>query len=127
MADPIWKRTSGKEKGRDGCRVSIPWSEATAHKNFKGLSAEIQEDATESMLNYYRKAIAMRKELCVNEEIEFVDAPNGVIGFKRGANWSVFTNFNETPVALPSGKVLISSAPIANGEIPASATVWLSN
>jgi alpha-glucosidase len=127
LADPIWKRTSGKEKGRDGCRVSIPWSEATAHKNFKGLSAEIQENPTESMLNYYRKAIAMRKELCVNEEIEFVDAPKGVIGFKRGVNWSVFTNFNETPVALPSGKVLISSAPIANGQIPASATVWLSN
>ena len=127
LADPIWKRTSGKEKGRDGCRVSIPWSEATAHKNFKGLSAEIQEDATESMLNYYRKAIAMRKELCVNEEIEFVDAPKGVIGFKRGANWSVFTNFNETPVALPSGKVLISSAPIVDNQIPASATVWVSN
>ena len=82
---------------------------------------------SDSMLNYYRKAIALRKELCVNEEIEFLDTPKGVIGFTRGTNWYVYTNFNEAPVTLPSGKVLISSAPIVDNQIPASATVWVSN
>ena len=125
LADPIWKRTSGKEKGRDGCRVSIPWSEATAHKNFKGLSAELQESASDSMLNFYRKAIDLRKELCTDEEFAFIDSPKNTIAFKRSNGWTVITNFGLSPVDLPAGQLLISSAPLESGKLPADATAWL--
>lgn len=125
LADPIWKRTSGKEKGRDGCRVSIPWSEATAHKNFKGLSAELQESASDSMLNFYRKAIDLRKELCTDEEFAFIDSPKHTIAFKRSNGWTVITNFGPKPVELPAGQLLISSAPLESGKLPADATAWL--
>lgn len=125
LADPIWKRTSGKEKGRDGCRVSIPWSEATAHKNFKGLSAELQESASDSMLNFYRKAIELRKELCANEDFEFIDSPKNTIAFRRSNGWTVITNFGPNPVDLPAGQLLISSAPLQSGKLPGDATAWL--
>ena len=125
LADPIWKRTSGKERGRDGCRVSIPWSEANAHKNFKGLSAERQESASDSMLNFYRKAIELRKELCANEDFEFIDSPKNSIAFKRSNGWTVITNFGPNPVELPAGQLLISSAPLISGKLPGDATAWL--
>lgn len=127
LADPIWLRTSGKEKGRDGCRVPIPWTEKDAYPNFKGLSAEQQEDQSESILNFYRKALWLRKDVCKDETIEFVEVSAEVISFKRSGNWQVITNFGATPIELPAGKVLISSAPIANNHLPTNATAWLIN
>ena len=125
LADPIWKRTSGKEKGRDGCRVPLPWSEATAYPNFKGLSAEVQEEDLSSMLNFYRKALWHRRDLCTDESFELLDSDKDVISFKRSGSWQVITNFGATPIELPAGKVLISSQPLVDGKLPANTTAWL--
>ncbi|MET1036262.1 MAG: hypothetical protein ABWX68_13595 [Arthrobacter sp.] len=35
------------------------------------------------------------------------------------------TNFGDGPAALPEGKVLLSSAPIADGALPGASTAWL--
>jgi len=127
LADPIWLRTSGKEKGRDGCRVPLPWSEKDAYPNFKGLSAELQEEQSDSMLNFYRKALWLRRDVCKDETFEFDKTPEEVISFKRSGNWLVITNFGAKPIELPSGKVLISSLPIVNNQLPANATAWVIN
>ena len=125
LTDPIWKRTSGKEKGRDGCRVPIPWTEKDAYPNFKGLSAEVQEEDLSSMLNFYRKALWHRRDICTNESFELIDSAKDVIAFKRSGSWQVITNFGSTPIDLPAGKVLISSQPIVNNQLPANATAWI--
>ncbi|MFM8447107.1 MAG: alpha-amylase family glycosyl hydrolase, partial [Candidatus Nanopelagicaceae bacterium] len=127
LADPIWLRTNGKEKGRDGCRVPIPWTEKDAYPNFKGLSAELQEEQTESMLNFYRKALWLRKDLCKDETFEFVETASDVISFKRSGSWKVITNFGTSPIELPAGKLLISSSAIADNQLLANATAWLIN
>jgi alpha-glucosidase len=116
LADPIWKRTGGKEKGRDGCRVPINWSVAS-----------LQDTDADSMLNFYRNALKLRKILCTDESFQFIDSPAGTISFKRSGNWRVFTNFGDHPVALPEGKLLLASAPIGNNSLPANATAWLNN
>jgi alpha-glucosidase len=77
------------------------------------------------MLNFYRKAIDLRKELCTDEEFAFIDSPKNTIAFKRSNSWTVITNFGPSPVDLPVGQLLISSAPLVSGKLPADATAWL--
>jgi alpha-glucosidase len=127
LADPIWLRTSGKEKGRDGCRVPLPWTEKDAYPNFKGLAAETQEDDAESMLNFYRKTLWLRRDLCTDESFEFIKSDKDVISFKRSGGWQVISNFGAKAIDLPAGRVAISSAPISNNQLPANATAWVIN
>jgi alpha-glucosidase len=35
------------------------------------------------------------------------------------------TNFGDTAVDLPAGTVLVSSAPLEGGKLPANTTAWL--
>ena len=71
LADPVWRRTGGEIKGRDGCRVPLPWTstgpsfgfgEDGAHLPqpawFGSMSVQAQESAAESTLNLYRSALA---------------------------------------------------------------------
>jgi len=37
----------------------------------------------------------------------------------------VIHNFGDSPVALPEGEVLIASAPLGSGKLPANVTAWL--
>ena len=98
-----------------------------AYPNFKGLSAEAQEEDADSMLNFYRKALWLRRDLCTDESFEFTKSDKDVISFKRSGGWRVIANFGTKAVDLPAGKVAISSAPIANNQLPANATAWVIN
>jgi alpha-glucosidase len=73
--DPVWFRTQGKEIGRDGCRVPIPWSGDIPSFGFgpgesswlpqpdswEHLSVQAQESG-DTTLNFYRDALAQRCE-----------------------------------------------------------------
>ena len=73
--DPVWFRTQGKELGRDGCRVPIPWSGDIPSYGFgpgenswlpqptewEHLSVQAQESG-DTTLNFYRDALAQRRE-----------------------------------------------------------------
>lgn len=53
-----------------------------------------------------------------------------VLAFERPGGWLSVTNFGSSPTALPSGEVLLSSAPLERGEddellLPGATTVWL--
>ena len=73
LQDPAYFRSKGAEKGRDGCRVPIPWtveglsfgfgpggSHLVQPKWFGAYSVEAQHDDQESTLSLYRKALAVR-------------------------------------------------------------------
>jgi alpha-glucosidase len=73
--DPVFFRTHGADKGRDGARVPIPWSAGLPHFGFTSGEpwlpmpaaweslAVSSQDTSDSYLALYRKSIAMRRDL----------------------------------------------------------------
>src|SRR5581483_4731138 len=76
--DPIWRRTGGADPGRDGSRVPLPWSgqeppfgfspPGTASepwlpqpKEWRELTVAEQAGSPGSMLELYRRALAIRR------------------------------------------------------------------
>ena len=48
-----------------------------------------------------------------------------VVAFRRPGGWMSVTNFGSSPVPMPAGSVIVSSAPVEGREVPAETTVWL--
>lgn len=129
LDDPVWEQSGRTRKGRDGCRVPIPWEPdgpafgfgdsapwLPMPESFGSMSAATQSGNAASTLEFYRRLIALRRERLVHdEEIEFLDAPDGVLAFRRGSGVECWLNCGAESVALPLGEVLCSSAETATG------------
>jgi alpha-glucosidase len=148
--DPIYLRTQGLQKGRDGARVPLPWNGDKAPFGFtsgapwlpiqdswKELTVEKQLSEPKSSLNLYRNALNLRAEHLVNNaEIEWIESPlhgsknPSLLAYRRG-NVSVYMNLGESLVEVEiTGKVLIVSAGTPDGRdgkitIPAISTLWV--
>ena len=87
-----------QHKGRDGCRTPMPWDASAVNLGFtngtpwlplsplhKPLAVSTQEADPSSVLKFSREMLAMRKKYPALRfgDIEFVDAPNPVLAFKR--------------------------------------------
>jgi alpha-glucosidase len=59
------------------------------------------------------------------EQLTWRSSEPGTLWIEREEGWSSFTNFNDSEVALPLGEILLSSAEISGGMVPANSTVWL--
>lgn len=132
-------RNKGVEVGRDGCRVPLPWSvEGTsfgfgngrAHLPqpdwFSRYAVEAQDGTEGSTLELYRTALRLRRELQADEELEWVETGNPeILHFRRPGGWQPVTKFGDTAVDLPAGTVLVSSAILKDGKLPANTTAWL--
>ena len=139
LDDPVWEDSGHTIKGRDGCRVPIPWKPTGPSLGFgtaapwlpqpqryAPLAASVQEDDDTSMLHLYRRAIAIRNErLTDDSEFEFLDAPAGTFGFRRCGGVRCFVNMSAEPVDLPAGEVLLSSSPLEGDRLPGDTAVWL--
>lgn len=138
MQDPQWHRGEGKLKSRDGCRVPLPWTSQGSSFGFGAggshlpqpawfseLSVESQQQG-DTTLNLYRRAINLRKKMLKSEDINWLKSEPGTISFERDGLICI-TNFGEEEISLPAANLLISSAPLSEGKLPANATAWLSN
>ncbi|MCW2809966.1 MAG: alpha-amylase [Friedmanniella sp.] len=139
LQDPIWLRTGNEKKGRDGCRVPLPWSsegssygfgDGPAHlpqpTAFGATSAQAQDGRPDSTLELYREALRLRRQLQTVEDLAWVDSGHpDVLHFVRPGGWSCVTNFGTEPVALPAGVVRVSSSEQVPGVLPGETTVWL--
>ncbi|ADB31660.1 alpha amylase catalytic region [Kribbella flavida DSM 17836] len=138
LQDPAYFRSKGAEKGRDGCRVPLPWtigglsfgfgsggSHLLQPKWFGAYSVEAQEGDPESTLSLYRKALAVRRGLQTGEGLEWVDADDLVLHFKRPGGWQSVTNFGAAPIELPDGAVVLASGPLEGDKLPTDTTAWL--
>ena len=75
LQDPTWFRTGNKVKGRDGCRVPLPWSATEPNFGFGGTpwlpqpawfaldAADVQDGASGSTFEMYRAALKLRRDL----------------------------------------------------------------
>jgi alpha-glucosidase len=138
LQDPAYFRSKGAEKGRDGCRVPLPWtvgglsfgfgsggSHLLQPKWFGGYSVEAQEGDPDSTLSLYRKALAVRRGLQTGEGLEWVDGVEWALHFRRPGGWQSITNFGAAPIELPEGAVVLSSAPLEGEKLPTDTTAWL--
>jgi alpha-glucosidase len=129
-------------KGRDGCRVPLPWTAAGPNFGFGGapwlpqpdwfaaLAADVQDGTAGSTLEMYRAALGWRRKLQAEESLEWLsEAAASVVRYRRPNGWEVLTNFGAAPAKLPAGvdlsKVVLSSGEPADGAIPAETTLWL--
>ncbi|MFI0421652.1 glycoside hydrolase family 13 protein [Spongiactinospora sp. 9N601] len=141
--DPVFTRTGGEIKGRDGCRVPLPWSGTTEPYGFAPegvrpwlpqpaewaeLSVRRQEGDPGSTLEFHRAAIALRRELrgSLPTEIIWLDAPADVLMFTRGPLTCVL-NCGDRAVPLPPHhSLLIASGPLPGEALPPDTAAWLS-
>ncbi|KAA8815375.1 glycoside hydrolase family 13 protein [Bifidobacterium callitrichos] len=187
---PFNTRRNFTDKGRDGCRVPLPWvaddraddhtgdgsadegdypaiasaswspdfaagtsfgfSPATCANGspaaephlpqplwFKDFAADVEANDKGSMLNLYRRALALRAKLLTatgdTSTFDWLDGDEGhddVIAYARpateGRTLTSVTNFGSEPVALPDGAVILTSAPLTDDDrLPQDATAWL--
>ncbi|MGW2885520.1 glycoside hydrolase family 13 protein [Streptomyces griseoruber] len=143
LRDPLWEQTGRTRKGRDGCRVPLPWTAAGPSYGFGAGGAwlpqpewfaryavEVQDGVAGSTLELYRTALRLRRKLFDGEEPTWLpDTPPGVLAFARSGGRRCVTNLSATPVPLPPGEVLLSSTPLPGGTgpnpLPPDTTVWL--
>lgn len=139
LQDPIWTRTGRREKGRDGCRVPLPWTADAPFFGFSNtqphlpqpawfgpLAAACQEADPDSTLNLYRRALLLRRSLRSDEKLSWVSGPRpDVLHFVRPGRWHSITNFGAGPAALPEGDGVITSGPLVQGMLPADTTAWV--
>lgn len=142
LRDPMWERSGHTERGRDGCRVPIPWegtqepfgfsSDTTAPwlpmpADWSSLTVESQLEDLASTLSLYRTALELRRERpeASGDDIDWFPAPPQCLAFRRSGGLICVLNGSERSVLLPPGRILLSSAPIEDGKLPPNSAAWL--
>lgn len=142
LQDPVWERSGHSERGRDGCRVPLPWEGSAPPFGFStnpgtwlpipeewsALTAEAQLEDINSVLSLYRQAIDLHKNRpeFAGEGIEWYGAPVGCLAFRRSLGKLVCAlNAGPTPIGLPPGELLLSSSPLVDGKLPPNSAAWL--
>ncbi|MBE7209833.1 MAG: glycoside hydrolase family 13 protein [Gluconacetobacter diazotrophicus] len=122
--DPAFRRTGGREIGRDGCRVPIPWeADAPAYgfndtgaawlpqpETFRRYAADVQDGDPDSVLNLHRRLLALRREHRLGRGTLFwsEDASPGVLRFSNGSI-CVVLNLSSEAMPVPTGRLLACS------------------
>ncbi len=146
LEDPRWLMSNRTDKGRDGCRVPIPWNNDP--NSAFGFSTNIdigtqgswlpqpswwgnfavsaQEGNESSTLELYRKALGIRahESGLGDGEMEWLDLGEKVLAFKRAGNFACIINFGD-PFTLPAGEVLLSSVEFSGDQLPSDCGVWM--
>ena len=148
--DPAFWRTTAEDRsfdglGRDGTRVPLPWTREGSSFGFgtdgahlpqpawfADVSVEAEDGDPASTLTLYREALRLRRTLQGAEELAWDEehSTGDALALVRPGGWTSITNFGDAPVPLPSGEVLLTSAPLEEGPdgaplLPGATTAWL--
>ncbi|HEY5664055.1 MAG TPA: alpha-amylase family glycosyl hydrolase [Ilumatobacter sp.] len=138
LDDPVWENSGHSQKGRDGCRVPIPWTAdgpsfgfgegppwLPQPASFGTLSVAAQRGVEGSTLELYRAALAARSaHLAGDETLEWLSLGDDVLAFRRGSGVICVVNFGATTVELPPGRVILATTDVGDG-LPTDATAWV--
>ncbi|MFD5897243.1 glycoside hydrolase family 13 protein [Streptomyces sp. NPDC060366] len=152
LRDPVWRRSGGVERGRDGCRVPLPWEGGSPPYGFssapsadcwfpqpegwEGLTADAERDDPGSMLELYRAALRLRRSgssraVADGSALRLLSPPGAShLTFDRGDGLLCAVNFGPDPLPLPEGygtaEVVLTSGRLTDeGRLPADTAVWL--
>lgn len=142
LQDPMFFRSGGLMRGRDGCRVPLPWDGVAPPYGFTTgsstwlpmpddwalLTVAAELDDPTSMLELYRSAIALRRsrpEFAAGSAFALLPAADGCVAFQRGDGLVCVVNTTDEPMQLPPGEVLLSSAPMDGDRLAGDAAAWV--
>jgi alpha-glucosidase len=147
LQDPIWERSHHTTRGRDGCRVPIPWETSGPSLGFgtaepwlpqppewAEMSVAAQVGAEGSTLELYRAALAIRRSDSAlgDGPLQWQRSPAEALVFERydaasGARMICAVNLGKDALPLPSNdRVLLASGPLtSDGKLPPDTTAWL--
>jgi alpha-glucosidase len=140
LQDPTWERSGHQARGRDGCRVPMPWSGDAPPFGFSDtedtwlpmppdwshLTVEKQDGVPGSTLSLFRRAIELRHGRGdLGDGIEWLETSHGVLAFRGVDGVVCVLNTGTQPVPLPAGEVLLASDAVADGALPPNAAAWI--
>jgi alpha-glucosidase len=140
LVDPMFHRSNGVRRGRDGCRVPLPWA---AGRHAFGFSAgdawlpqpdwfadhavDRQLSSGESMLHLYREALTLRRRVpaLASGNFSWLPTEPGVLAFTRGDGFCCVVNCSARVVAVPvDGELLLASHQEAGDKLPPDSAAW---
>jgi alpha-glucosidase len=145
LQDPGWEQSGRTRRGRDGCRVPIPWSGLEPPFGFsppgagappwlpqppawRGETVEAENADEHSTLALYRQALRLRRghPALGDGKLRWLEAPVGALAFAREPGFACIVNFWSEPVPPPANAdVLMASGPVEDdGRVPADTAVW---
>jgi alpha-glucosidase len=143
LQDPTWERSGHTARGRDGCRVPLPWSGHRPPFGFtadgvrpwlpqpetwRELTVAAQRDDPASTLSLYRRALRLRRTLpglADDPPLTWHDLGDGVLAFHRGRWFRCIVNLLDRPVPLVGqGEPVLTSSSVA-GDLPPDTAAWL--
>jgi alpha-glucosidase len=142
LQDPVWLRSGHTRRGRDGCRVPLPWSGRVPPFGFsldgvqawlpqppqwRDLTAEAQRSDAASMLSLYRDALRLRRESPAlgDGDMRWLDSPGQALVFARDPGFVCAANLGSEPVELPHyGELMLASGPLEGTALPRDTTAW---
>jgi alpha-glucosidase len=144
LRDPMWTQSGHTNRGRDGCRVPLPWSGAAPPFGFAppgaadpwlpqpagwaGLTAQDQDGDPGSVLTLYRTGLRLRREhpALGDGGLAWCDSGPEVLDFTREPGFRCVLNFSTDEIPLPVGwSVLLASAELPDGHLPPDTAAWL--
>jgi alpha-glucosidase len=141
LQDPTWERSGHTVRGRDGCRVPLPWSgdrppfgftdDGVAPwlpqpRDWAALSAAAQAADPASTLSLYRTALRIRRLLPSpsGPALTWLDLGDDVLAFDRGPGLRCVVNFSAPPLDVSSqGRLLVASGPCTD-RLPPDTAAW---
>lgn len=142
LQDPMYRRSGMLSRGRDGCRVPLPWEGQVPPYGFSPqpvptwlpqpsdwarFAVATQESDDGSMLRLYRAALRMRRETPAlgDGELRWLDAPEGCLAFARGPDFVCMVNYGPESVSLPEEVRVLLGSVAMDRMLPSDAAVWL--
>jgi len=152
--DPVWFRTAGTQKGRDGGRVPLPWRGSEPPYGFHdrvgdaepvptwlptprgwvAVTVEAQSHDARSTLALYRGMLRLRHAhsgLSAGQPMWWAQSPTGVLALRRGAGFACVVNFSDDMVESPiEGAILLASDPAVTSDdsvivLPPNTGAWI--
>jgi alpha-glucosidase len=144
LEDPTWERSGHTDRGRDGCRVPLPWSGDRPPYGFgpeggaapwlpqpddwAPLTVAAEQGDPGSMLELYRTALRLRRETPALGDggLSWLDLGPGVLGFTRDPGFACVVNVAADEQPLPDGyDVVLASTGVDGAVLPRDAAAWL--
>jgi len=146
--DPVWERSGRSIRGRDGCRVPLPWTTSGPSfgfssspstwlpqpHDFGAFAVEAEDADPDSTLSFYRAALRLRRQYgSATAELEWgshgaAEESAGLVAFSVGAVVVVANLSSEpVPLAVNARAVVLRSVPeaLVDGVLAVDAAVWL--
>ena len=140
IQDPSYARTGGLVRGRDGCRVPLPWagseppygfSDATATPwlpqpgTWAPLTVAAQEQTDESMLSLYRELLDLRHRYPVlgSGDVTWLQAAPGVLMYRLSSGSALDGSAIEGSVADHRDLIVVVTAGADFAELPSGTVV----